>query len=283
MLENYSRGHGIFFYVDKTGNPVLSHGSGDRGIVRPDNSVLDDIDDVKDIKRQTADLLQGNKQVRYKILSASVDKIDPKFELTDKEFLSIFDDPSGYIRTIAVQSPHFGPGHMEKALADTSHWVRINAVQSPHFGPQHMEKALADPYEYVREAAKKRLKNYQPPQMSEILTTKTPTQPPLPPETPKPVTSTPKPKQTSKPVTPSPELKVEPSVPKTGMLSRFKLPSLGQVADVFDINSPAAVTTGAVVDLAKANWDAIKTTPSWAAEKMGQTVETPDPALPGQL
>jgi len=62
-----------------------------------------------------------------------------------------------------------------------------------------------------------------------------------------------------------------------------KLSILKQVADVLDTSSPGAVATGAVVDLAKANWDAIKTTPAWAAEKMGQKIQTSDSASIGQL
>jgi len=80
------------------------------------------------------------------------------------------------------------------------------------------------------------------------------------------------------PATPKPSVIPLSSTPKIS-----KLPTLGQVADVLDISSPGAVATGAVVDLAKANWDAIKTTPAWAAEKMGQKIETPDPALISQL
>jgi hypothetical protein len=86
-----------------------------------------------------------------------------------------------------------------------------------------------------------------------------------------------------KPVTTTPKPTVKPSVPATKNLSKFKLPTFDQVSDLLDISSPAAVATGAVVDLAKANWDAIKTTPVWAAEKMGQKVETPDAALIRQL
>jgi len=81
----------------------------------------------------------------------------------------------------------------------------------------------------------------------------------------------------------TPKPTVKPSVPATGMFSKFKLPKMGEVSDLLDISSPAAVTTGAVVDLAKSNWDAIKTTPAWAAEKMGQKVKTPDTASIGQL
>ena len=86
-----------------------------------------------------------------------------------------------------------------------------------------------------------------------------------------------------KPITPTPKLTVKPSVPATKILSKFKLPTFNQVSDLLNISSPEAVTTGAVVDLAKANWDAIKTTPTWAAEKMGQKVKTPDTASIGQL
>lgn len=68
-----------------------------------------------------------------------------------------------------------------------------------------------------------------------------------------------------------------------GSRLRNALPTTGEVADVLDISSPGAVATGAVVDLAKANWDAIKTTLTWAAEKMGQKVETPDSSLLAQL
>jgi hypothetical protein len=99
----------------------------------------------------------------------------------------------------------------------------------------------------------------------------------------KPVTPTPKPIQTPKPVTPTPKPTVKPSVPATGMFSKFKLPTMGQVADVLDIGSPGAVAAGFATGMAQANWDAIKTTPAWAAEKMGQKVETPDTASIGQL
>ena len=81
---------------------------------------------------------------------------------------------------------------------------------------------------------------------------------------------------------PTPPNRLE--IPKPSTTPKIsKLPTLGQVADVLDIGSPGAVAIGAVVDLAKANWDAIKTTPAWAAEKMGQKVQTPDSSLLAQL
>jgi hypothetical protein len=41
-------------------------------------------------------------------------------------------------------------------LNDENEWVRTAAVNSPHFGPQHMDKALNDKDMNVRDAAKSR-------------------------------------------------------------------------------------------------------------------------------
>jgi hypothetical protein len=125
---------------------------------------------------------------------------------------------------------------------------------------------------------------------------------PNPTQTPKPVTPTPKPKTPKTLTTPTlPEVPKLPEVPVTPKSSGWKLPTvgelgsrlrsklirslptMGQVADVLDMGSPEALAAGFAIGMAQANWDAIKTTPAWAAEKMGQKVETPDAASIGQL
>lgn len=63
-LKHYSHGPGIFFYVNREGTPVLSHGFGDRGIVRPDNSVIDQ-KESDDIKLKTSTLLKDEHKNVY--------------------------------------------------------------------------------------------------------------------------------------------------------------------------------------------------------------------------
>ena len=63
-LKHYSHGPGIFFYVDKSGSPVLSHGFGDRGVVRPDNSVIDE-KESESIINKTHKILPKDEQEGY--------------------------------------------------------------------------------------------------------------------------------------------------------------------------------------------------------------------------
>lgn len=79
-VEGYSKGHGFFAYLDKTGTFRLGHGFQDRGIVRHDNEVLYG-DEHKLVAEQTAKLIKnaGHKLV-YKM---AVDI--PSLEITDEE------------------------------------------------------------------------------------------------------------------------------------------------------------------------------------------------------
>lgn len=161
---------------------------------------------------------------------------------------------------------------------------------------EDIPEVFADPDNYYREASPREQRVTEIPVHRATIVTDTPNLT----QTPKPATPTPKPK-TPKPKTPkTPTLSEVPKLPEVSVTPkssgwklptvediasklRKSLPKMSEVSDLLDISSPAAVTTGAVVDLAKANWDAIKTTPAWAAEKMGQKVETPDAASIGQL
>lgn len=98
-LKHYSHGHGIFFYVNKDGTPVLSHGFGDRGIVRPDNSVIDK-EESDDIKKKTSGLLSGTKKEGYDLLSGNPSElpVDRQMkvyeEFGDRHSMAHFLDPN---------------------------------------------------------------------------------------------------------------------------------------------------------------------------------------------
>lgn len=159
---------------------------------------------------------------------------------------------------------------------------------------EDIPEVFADPDNYYREARPREQRVTKIPVHRATIVTDTPN----PTQTPKPVTPTPKPKTPKTLTTPTlpevpklPEVSVTPkssgwklpTVKDIGSRLRKSLPKMGQAADVLDMGSPAALATGVAFELAKMNWDAIKNIPPWAAEKMGQKVETPDAASIGQL
>ena len=79
-LKHYSHGPGIFFYVNKNGSPVLSHGFGDRGIVRPDNSVIGE-KESQSIIDKTHKILPKNEQEGYDFFHRSKTlNSDPEYQ-----------------------------------------------------------------------------------------------------------------------------------------------------------------------------------------------------------
>jgi len=98
-LKHYSHGPGIFFYVDKSGSPVLSHGFGDRGIVRPDNSVIGE-KETESIINKTHKILPKGEQEGYDFFNRSKTlNSDPEYqskmydEFGDAHAASHFLDP----------------------------------------------------------------------------------------------------------------------------------------------------------------------------------------------
>lgn len=74
-LKHYSHGPGIFFYVNNQGTPVLSHGFGDRGIVRPNNRVISN-DESKDIITKTSSLLKDDHKEVYEFFNTGKKDFD---------------------------------------------------------------------------------------------------------------------------------------------------------------------------------------------------------------
>jgi len=76
FLQQYSQGSGIFFYTNQEGTPVLSHGHGDRGIVKPRNNLVAK-KEGKLIFDETRKLLSGDKKIRYTINNGQYTNLKP--------------------------------------------------------------------------------------------------------------------------------------------------------------------------------------------------------------
>lgn len=143
-LKHYAHGHGIFFY-SKNGVPVLSHGFGDRGIVKPDNSVID-TSRAENIINQTSVLLSGNKKEVYDFFNGkdqkpTLEKQHRMYdELGDKHGAAQFADPK--IDT--------HPEILSKLLSHSDHYVRHEALGHPNITENHIEQALNDSHEHIR-------------------------------------------------------------------------------------------------------------------------------------
>jgi predicted secreted Zn-dependent protease len=172
-LKHYSHGHGIFFYTNDKGSPVLSHGFGDRGIVRPDNSVIHD-DESKIVKKQTSSLLTGTKKEKYDFFSGNNtlskekqhkmydefggdhgaahfadSKIDTHPEILDR----MLDHKKKVVRFTAISHPNATVSHIDKALNDEDEAVRYTAMFHPKATASHIDKALDDKSDAVRYTA----------------------------------------------------------------------------------------------------------------------------------
>jgi len=136
LLEHYSKGSGIFFYVNEEGTPVLSHGHKDRGIVNPGNKEVDG-GESKQVFGETLKLLSGEKKVSH--ILANQKHVD-----------------SDQIKS-AVEDPSFGndPVHLEYALFSPHESVALAAVEHPDFGsdPNHITAALQSSHGSVERAA----------------------------------------------------------------------------------------------------------------------------------
>jgi hypothetical protein len=172
-LKHYSHGHGIFFYTNDKGTPVLSHGFGDRGIVRPDNSVVEKEESVT-IKKQTSSLLKGEKKEKYDFFSGnntlSVEKQHKMYdEFGDSHAAAHFADrqmdthpeilerllkhPRPSVRENAIRHPNVTAAHIDTALKDTNTYVRSSAIEHPNVTAAHIDTTLKDTDQNVRSSA----------------------------------------------------------------------------------------------------------------------------------
>ncbi len=140
-VKGYSHGHGFFLYTNQNGQTVYGHGNNDDGIMRHDNSAVKG-QEAQSIKNQTANLLSGKRKTNYALMAGSVDQIHPDVKLTDEEFGTALNDTHATVVQAAVNSPYFGPEHMDRALGHENWVVRNTAIKSSYFGPEHVDKAF---------------------------------------------------------------------------------------------------------------------------------------------
>jgi hypothetical protein len=163
-LEKYSKGSGIFFYTNKEGTPVLSHGHEDRGIVNPGNKVVDD-GESKHVLGETIKLLSGKKKVSHILANqkhVDSDQIKsavehPSFGSDPKHFEHAFNSPHESVARAAVDHPSFrsDPNHISIALGSPHESVARAALEHPSFrnfasGPDYRIYALNSPHKSVR-------------------------------------------------------------------------------------------------------------------------------------
>lgn len=150
-VKDYSKGHGFFLYTNQNGQTVYAHGNDDSGIMRHDNSLVEG-QEAQSIKDQTGTLLSGKRKVDYAIMAGMRDNILPDIKLTDEEFDTAIDTA-------------FGPALTDHDLSIRSiNSMRRAVVNSPQFGPQHVDKALEGnsvypSSGYIRELIQVRAKN----------------------------------------------------------------------------------------------------------------------------
>ena len=164
MIKHYSKGSGIFFYANEDGKIVLSHGYKDRGVVLPDNDVVD-IEQQKQVIGETNKLLSGAKKFQHNV--ANFDKLpedkqmqtvkDPSFGSDPSHIFSALGSPHESVQRAAAEHPNFGsdPHHIFSALVSPHESVQRAAIEHPDFGsdPYHIEYAFKSPHESVRTAA----------------------------------------------------------------------------------------------------------------------------------
>ena len=143
-LKHYAHGHGIFFY-SKNGVPVLSHGFGDRGIVKPDNSVLE-TSEAENIKNQTSGLLSGNKKEVYDFFNTK--ELKPTLEKQHRMYGEFGDTHAAAHFADPAIDTH--PEILSKLLSHSDHYVRHEALGHPNITENHIEQALNDSHEYIR-------------------------------------------------------------------------------------------------------------------------------------
>lgn len=164
-LKHYSHGHGIFFYVNDSGQPVLSHGFGDRGIVRPDNSVIDEKEE-EDIKKKTSSLLSGDKKEAYDFFTGKAKDMSPEKQMRmydefgKEHAVAHFLDPKlnthPHLLTRIINDHAKHGANADQAIANA-------LISHPNFSDEHI-KHIFNSYEKTRnkvENIKKIQPNYE--------------------------------------------------------------------------------------------------------------------------
>lgn len=156
-LKHYSHGHGIFFYVNQNGQPVLSHGFGDRGIVRPDNSVVDE-HEAEDIKKKTSSLLTGDKKEAYDFFTGKTPDMSPEKQMKMYQEFGKEHAIAHFLDPKMNTHPHL----LKRIINDTGNasqraygQIADALVKHPNFNDEHIQHII-NQYELVRERLKQK-------------------------------------------------------------------------------------------------------------------------------
>ena len=163
-IKRYSQGSGIFFYANEDGKMVLSHGHGDRGVVRPENDVVGEKEE-SDVISKTLKLLPKEKGFDHAI--ANFNKLgeeeqiqitkEPSFG-TDPEHLNdALRSPHESVARAGLEHPRFGTDihQWDMTFSSPHEFVARAALEHPKFGTDydHISHALYYGHEFVQKAA----------------------------------------------------------------------------------------------------------------------------------